>query len=226
MDSLAAGEGRALPRRRGFCLGLARPGRARALARAEPLRGAASRASALPQPAHRPARRPLRPARRRPHPAARDQRRAQPRPRPDRAARQPQRPALDAGTPADLPQRRRPHRPADRRSLHFTDVGSYFGGSYWKVHQLAHFELWSVDGHHRLCTGSAAAPSSITACATSSCTRPGSAHPASPTIPAATRTPTKTASRSAPRSAGPTSTRPTTRSSGSRSAACAAASPS
>ena len=35
-------------------------------------------------------------------------------------------------------------------TLHFTDVGSYFGGSYWKVHQLARFELWSVDGHHRL----------------------------------------------------------------------------
>ena len=35
-------------------------------------------------------------------------------------------------------------------SLHFTDVGAYFGGSYWKVHQLARFELWSVDGHHRL----------------------------------------------------------------------------
>jgi hypothetical protein len=35
-------------------------------------------------------------------------------------------------------------------TLHFTDVGAYFGGSYWKVHQLAHFDLWSVDGHHRL----------------------------------------------------------------------------
>jgi hypothetical protein len=35
-------------------------------------------------------------------------------------------------------------------TLHFTDVGSYFGGSYWKLHQLAHFELWSVDAHHRL----------------------------------------------------------------------------
>jgi hypothetical protein len=34
-------------------------------------------------------------------------------------------------------------------SLRFTDVGSYFGGSYWKVHQLARFELWSVDGKHR-----------------------------------------------------------------------------
>jgi hypothetical protein len=26
-------------------------------------------------------------------------------------------------------------------TLHFTDVGAYFGGSYWKVHQLARFEL-------------------------------------------------------------------------------------
>lgn len=37
-----------------------------------------------------------------------------------------------------------------RAALRFTDVGSYFGGRYWKVHQLARFELWSVDGHHRL----------------------------------------------------------------------------
>jgi hypothetical protein len=29
-------------------------------------------------------------------------------------------------------------------SLHFTDVGAYFGGSYWKVHQLANFELRRV----------------------------------------------------------------------------------
>jgi len=29
-------------------------------------------------------------------------------------------------------------------TLHFTDVGSYFGGSYWKVHQLARFELRPV----------------------------------------------------------------------------------
>ena len=29
-------------------------------------------------------------------------------------------------------------------SLHFTDVGTYFGGSYWKVHQLARFELRKV----------------------------------------------------------------------------------
>ncbi len=29
-------------------------------------------------------------------------------------------------------------------TLHFTDVGTYFGGSYWKVHQLAGFTLRSV----------------------------------------------------------------------------------
>ncbi len=29
-------------------------------------------------------------------------------------------------------------------SLRFTDVGSYFGGAYWKVHQLARFELRPV----------------------------------------------------------------------------------
>jgi hypothetical protein len=29
-------------------------------------------------------------------------------------------------------------------SLHFTDVGYAFGGSYWKVHQLARFELREV----------------------------------------------------------------------------------
>ena len=28
--------------------------------------------------------------------------------------------------------------------LRFTDVGEYFGGSYWKVHQLARFELRPV----------------------------------------------------------------------------------
>jgi hypothetical protein len=28
-----------------------------------------------------------------------------------------------------------------RATLHFTYVGTYFGGSYWKVHQLAHFDL-------------------------------------------------------------------------------------
>lgn len=31
-----------------------------------------------------------------------------------------------------------------RAHLHFTDVGEYFGGSYWKVHELARFELRRV----------------------------------------------------------------------------------
>jgi len=30
-------------------------------------------------------------------------------------------------------------------SLHFTNVGTYFGGSYWKVHGLARFELRRVE---------------------------------------------------------------------------------
>jgi hypothetical protein len=30
-------------------------------------------------------------------------------------------------------------------TLRFTDVGEYFGGSYWKVHQLARFELRRAD---------------------------------------------------------------------------------
>jgi hypothetical protein len=33
-----------------------------------------------------------------------------------------------------------------KATLHFTDVGSYWGGSYWKVHQLARFELLRVRG--------------------------------------------------------------------------------
>jgi hypothetical protein len=35
-------------------------------------------------------------------------------------------------------------------SLHFTDVGEYFGGSYWKVHQLARFELRKVGSNGKL----------------------------------------------------------------------------
>ena len=37
-----------------------------------------------------------------------------------------------------------------RATLHFTDVGAYFGGSYWKVHQLARFELRRVHRDGRL----------------------------------------------------------------------------
>jgi hypothetical protein len=35
---------------------------------------------------------------------------------------------------------------ATEATLHFTDVGANWGGSYWKVHQLARFELLPVRG--------------------------------------------------------------------------------
>jgi Lysyl oxidase len=37
-----------------------------------------------------------------------------------------------------------------RATLRFAAVGDAYGGSYWKVHQLARFELWKVDGRRRL----------------------------------------------------------------------------
>lgn len=37
-----------------------------------------------------------------------------------------------------------------RATLRFTDVGSYYGGSYWKVHQLARFELRSASPNGKL----------------------------------------------------------------------------
>jgi len=33
--------------------------------------------------------------------------------------------------------------------LHFYDVGSYWGGSYWKVHDPLSMEIWSLDEHRR-----------------------------------------------------------------------------
>ena len=74
-------------------------------------------------------------------------------------------------------------------SLRFTDVGAYFGGSYWKVHQLARFELRRVRPRRRRSARCCApARSSTTACATSSATRPGRRSPRPATTPAATRT--------------------------------------
>jgi Lysyl oxidase len=37
-----------------------------------------------------------------------------------------------------------------RASLRFTSVGAYFGGSYWKVHQLARFDLRRVGPRRKL----------------------------------------------------------------------------
>jgi hypothetical protein len=33
--------------------------------------------------------------------------------------------------------------------LHFYDVGAYWGGSYWKVHDPLSMEIWSLDSHRR-----------------------------------------------------------------------------
>ena len=61
-------------------------------------------------------------------------------------------------------------------TLRFTGVGAYFGGSYWKVHQLARFELRRVGPErHARRASSAPAPSSTTACATSSGPGPAAA---------------------------------------------------
>jgi hypothetical protein len=38
---------------------------------------------------------------------------------------------------------------ASGATLHFTSVGAQYGGSFWKVHDLANFELWTVDGQHK-----------------------------------------------------------------------------
>jgi hypothetical protein len=111
-------------------------------------------------------------------------------------------------------------------TLRFTSVGSYFGGSYWKVHQLARFQLRRATPGGKLGAVVRTGPSSTTACATSNAPAQAGARRTIATTQAATRIPTGTGSPSAPRSAGPTSTRPTTTSSGSTSPACVAASPS
>ena len=77
--------------------------------------------------------------------AAGDQRRPQPRPRPDGAARRRATARARCGSTSGSTApaaARSTSAPAPR--LHFTDVGAYFGGSYWKVHRLARFELRRV----------------------------------------------------------------------------------
>jgi hypothetical protein len=113
-----------------------------------------------------------------------------------------------------------------RATLHFTDVGAYFGGSYWKVHQLARFELWSVDSHRRLLHRVRAGPKLNYCLRDLERTRAGRRSPNSRHYPGCNQNPYEDHVTLAPRSAGRTSTPPTTTSSGSASAACAAASPS
>ena len=81
-------------------------------------------------------------------------------------------------------------------SLHFTDVGEYFGGSYWKVHQLARFELRRCrpDGGAR--PGRADQPEAELLPARPRADPAGQALPRpAPTTPAATRTRASSATR-------------------------------
>ena len=74
-------------------------------------------------------------------------------------------------------------------SLHFTDVGAYFGGRYWKVHQLARFELWSVDGRHRLLHRVRTGPKLNYCLRDLERTRPGRHSPGSPHYPGCNQNP-------------------------------------
>jgi lysyl oxidase len=75
-------------------------------------------------------------------------------------------------------------------TLHFTDVGSYFGGAYWKVHQLARFEL-----RRAMPAGAAYGPVIRTSPKLNYClrdlelTRPGARSPASRHYPGCNQNP-------------------------------------
>jgi len=74
-------------------------------------------------------------------------------------------------------------------TLRFTSVGSYFGGSYWKVHQLARFELWSVDGSHRLVHQVRTGPKLNYCLRDLERTRPGKSSPSAPHYPGCNQNP-------------------------------------
>ena len=113
-----------------------------------------------------------------------------------------------------------------RATLRFTSVGAYFGGSYWKVHQLARFELRRVGPRGKLGRVVRVGPKLNYCLRDLERTRPGRHSPATRHYPGCDQNPYQDRSRSGPPSAGRTSTPPTTTSSGSTSPACAAASPS
>jgi Lysyl oxidase len=76
-----------------------------------------------------------------------------------------------------------------RAHLHFTDVGSYFGGHFWKVHRLASFELWSVDRHHHLKRRVRVGPKTNYCLRDLERTRPGRRSPASAHYPGCNQDP-------------------------------------
>jgi hypothetical protein len=74
-------------------------------------------------------------------------------------------------------------------SLRFTNVGSYFGGRYWKVHQLARFELWTVDGRRRLVRRVRTGPKLNYCLRDLELTRPGRRAPSLPHYPGCNQNP-------------------------------------
>ncbi len=78
---------------------------------------------------------------------------------------------------------------ASDATLRFTDVGAYFGGSYWKVHQLARFELRRVGPKRRLGRVVRASPKLNYCLRDLERTRPGRRSPASRHYPGCNQNP-------------------------------------
>ena len=78
---------------------------------------------------------------------------------------------------------------ASRATLRFTDVGAYFGGSYWKVHQLARFELRRVRGDGSLGPVVRTSPKLNYCLRDLERTRPGKRSPATRHYPACNQNP-------------------------------------
>ncbi|MCW2987141.1 MAG: hypothetical protein JWM24_79 [Solirubrobacterales bacterium] len=74
-------------------------------------------------------------------------------------------------------------------TLHFTDVGAYFGGSYWKVHQLARFELRRVGPDGKLGGVVRASPKLNYCLRDLELTRPGRRSPDNPHYPGCNQNP-------------------------------------
>jgi len=74
-------------------------------------------------------------------------------------------------------------------SLRFTNVGAYFGGSYWKVHQLARFELRRVRPDGSLGPVLRTSPKLNYCLRDLTLTRPGKRSPRQPHYPACNQDP-------------------------------------
>lgn len=74
-------------------------------------------------------------------------------------------------------------------TLHFTDVGAYFGGSYWKVHQLARFQLRRVERDGSLGPVLRTSPKLNYCLRDLQRTRPGRRSPAHPHYPGCNQNP-------------------------------------